>query len=175
LISLLRIFDLTQGLDWLLDLLDAYNSWLPCTNIHNTYYSSQFVIVFTTRCLVTATSNGDASASMLTPSCLCVYMCIPLSLLDNGSVKIPLSSSRQQLDKTVTAATNTHATIEELLDASFSMRFVSYQGRQTVSSSQIFLTRVEAGSNTSTVTLRVVRGHEKGSLKSETVKYGRES
>jgi hypothetical protein len=35
--------------------------------------------------------------------------------------------------------------------------------------------RVEAGSNTSTVTLRVVRGDEMGSLKSETVKYGRES
>jgi hypothetical protein len=36
-------------------------------------------------------------------------------------------------------------------------------------------TRVEAGSNTSTVTLRVVGGDEKGSLKSETVKYGHES
>jgi hypothetical protein len=36
-------------------------------------------------------------------------------------------------------------------------------------------TRVEAGSNTSTVTLRVVRGDEKGSLESETIKYGRES
>jgi hypothetical protein len=35
--------------------------------------------------------------------------------------------------------------------------------------------RVEAGTNTSTVTLRVVGGDEKGSLKSETVKYGRES
>jgi hypothetical protein len=35
--------------------------------------------------------------------------------------------------------------------------------------------RVEAGSNTSTVTLRVVGSDEKGSLKSETVKYGRES
>jgi hypothetical protein len=34
---------------------------------------------------------------------------------------------------------------------------------------------VEAGSNTSTVTLRVVGGDEKGSLKSETVKYGRKS
>jgi hypothetical protein len=33
-------------------------------------------------------------------------------------------------------------------------------------------TRVEAGSNTSTVTLRVVGGDEKGSLESETVKYG---
>jgi hypothetical protein len=36
-------------------------------------------------------------------------------------------------------------------------------------------TRVEAGSNTFTVTLQVVGGDEKGSLKSETVKYGRES
>jgi hypothetical protein len=35
--------------------------------------------------------------------------------------------------------------------------------------------RVEAGSNTSTVTLRVVVGDEKGSLESETVKYGHES
>jgi hypothetical protein len=39
----------------------------------------------------------------------------------------------------------------------------------------IDLTRVEAGSNTSTVTLRVVGGDEKGSLKSETVKYGHKS
>jgi hypothetical protein len=37
------------------------------------------------------------------------------------------------------------------------------------------LTRVEAGSNTSTVTLRVLGGDEKGSLKSERVKYGDES
>jgi hypothetical protein len=36
------------------------------------------------------------------------------------------------------------------------------------------LTRVEAGSNTSTVTLRVVGGDEKGSLEYETVKYGHE-
>jgi hypothetical protein len=34
---------------------------------------------------------------------------------------------------------------------------------------------VEAGSNTSTVTLRDVGGDENGSLKSETVKYGHES
>jgi hypothetical protein len=37
------------------------------------------------------------------------------------------------------------------------------------------ISRVEAGSNTSTVALRVVGGNEKGSLESETVKYGRES
>jgi hypothetical protein len=35
-------------------------------------------------------------------------------------------------------------------------------------------TRVEAGSNTSTVTLRVVGGDEKESLESETVKYGQD-
>jgi hypothetical protein len=40
---------------------------------------------------------------------------------------------------------------------------------------RIYTPRVEAGSNTPTVTLRVVGGEEKGSLKSETVKYGRES
>jgi hypothetical protein len=34
---------------------------------------------------------------------------------------------------------------------------------------------VEVGSNTSTVTLRVVVGDKKGSLESETVKCGRES
>jgi hypothetical protein len=35
--------------------------------------------------------------------------------------------------------------------------------------------RLEAGSNTSTVTLRVVGGDEKGSLESETVNDGHES
>jgi hypothetical protein len=35
--------------------------------------------------------------------------------------------------------------------------------------------RVDVGSNTSTVALRVVEGDEKGSLESETVKYGHES
>jgi hypothetical protein len=38
-----------------------------------------------------------------------------------------------------------------------------------------FLFLVEVGSNTSTVALRVVGDDEKGSLESETVKYGRES
>jgi hypothetical protein len=37
-----------------------------------------------------------------------------------------------------------------------------------------FNTRVEALSNNSTVTLRFIGGDEKGSLKSETVKYGHE-
>jgi hypothetical protein len=39
----------------------------------------------------------------------------------------------------------------------------------------MIVTRVEAESNTSTVTLRVVGGDEKGSLESKTVKYGHES
>jgi hypothetical protein len=54
---------------------------------------------------------------------------IPLSLLGNGWVKIALIVARQRLGRNVTAVTNTHATIEELLDASFSMWPVSYQGK----------------------------------------------
>jgi hypothetical protein len=40
---------------------------------------------------------------------------------------------------------------------------------------KVSVSEEEAGSNTSTVTLRVVGGDEKESLKSETVKYGRKS
>jgi hypothetical protein len=36
---------------------------------------------------------------------------------------------KQRLGRNVTAVTNTHARIEELLDASFSMWPVSYQGK----------------------------------------------
>jgi hypothetical protein len=39
--------------------------------------------------------------------------------------------ARQRLGKHVPAATNTHATIEEMLNASFSMRSVSYQRART--------------------------------------------
>jgi hypothetical protein len=38
-----------------------------------------------------------------------------------------VSVARQRLSKNITAATNTYVTIEELLDASFSMRSVWYQ------------------------------------------------
>jgi hypothetical protein len=41
--------------------------------------------------------------------------------------------------RNVTAVTNTHATTEELLDASFSMWHLWYQGEQENSSSQNFL------------------------------------
>jgi hypothetical protein len=41
----------------------------------------------------------------------------------------PSLISRQRLGKIVTAALNTQATIDDLLDASFFMRSVSYQGK----------------------------------------------
>jgi hypothetical protein len=43
--------------------------------------------------------------------------------------KNPPIVARQRFGKNVTAVTNTHETIEELLDASFSMWAVSYQGK----------------------------------------------
>jgi hypothetical protein len=45
---------------------------------------------------------------------VCLYVC-------------PSIVARQRLGKSVTAAMNTHETIAELLDASFSMRSVWYQ------------------------------------------------
>jgi hypothetical protein len=47
--------------------------------------------------------------------------------------------------------------------------------KNTINTRQLCSSRVEAGSNTSTVTLRVVGGNKKGSRESETVKYGCES
>jgi hypothetical protein len=44
-------------------------------------------------------------------------------------VKNPPIVSRKRLGKNVTAVTNTHATIEELLDTSFSIWPVLYQGK----------------------------------------------
>jgi hypothetical protein len=84
--------------------------------------------------------------------------------------------SRQQIGKQVLAATNMHATIELLLETVFSTRSVQrdYKGDNRGNQVRI-VTRVEVGSNTSTVTLQVVGGDEKRSLTSETVKYGCES
>jgi hypothetical protein len=70
-----------------------------------------------------------------------VCVCVPLSLLDNGSVRKILSLlgnglgqnlpivAGQLLGISVTAVTNTHVTTKELLDASFSMWPVSDQGK----------------------------------------------
>jgi hypothetical protein len=62
-----------------------------------------------------------------------------------------------------------HTTIGVLLETVFSIQSVSKLTFVTSGSC------VEAWPNTSTVTLRVVGGDEKESLKSETVEYGRES
>jgi hypothetical protein len=59
---------------------------------------------------------------MISRCCLCVgvYACV--------SVYPPIVA-RQRLGLNLTAVTNTRATIEELLDASFSMWPVPYQGK----------------------------------------------
>jgi hypothetical protein len=83
-------------------------------------------------------------------------MCIPLSLLGNGSVH---TFPRQR--------------IHEIKKNLWTFRFLycrcSIKGKSVVLS-----VCVEAGSNTSTVTLRVGGGDEKGSLKFETVNFGHE-
>jgi hypothetical protein len=66
----------------------------------------------------------SADYLLILPISVCLCLFISLSLLGNGTVK------------NVTATTNTHATIEELLEASFSMRSVPYQEKYAISSSQ---------------------------------------
>jgi hypothetical protein len=61
--------------------------------------------------------------------CLCVYLCIFLIVARQRLGKNTLIVARQRLGRSDTAVTNTHATIEELLEASFSMWPVSYQGK----------------------------------------------
>jgi hypothetical protein len=73
--------------------------------------------------------------------CLCVCLCIPPFVASQQLGKNPLVVTRQRLDKNplivarqglgrnVTAVTNTHVTIKELLDASYLMWPVSYQGK----------------------------------------------
>jgi hypothetical protein len=51
--------------------------------------------------------------------CLCVCLCIPPIVARQRLVKNPPIVARKRLGRNVTAVTNTHATIEELLDASF--------------------------------------------------------
>jgi hypothetical protein len=53
----------------------------------------------------------------------------PLIVARQRLSKIPPIDARQRLVRKNTAVTNTHETIEELLDASFSMLPVSYQGK----------------------------------------------
>jgi hypothetical protein len=70
--------------------------------------------------------------------CLCVRVCVsptifarqrlgknPLIVAKQRLCKNPPTVARQRLGRNVTAVTNIHATIEELLDASFSIWPVS--------------------------------------------------
>jgi hypothetical protein len=62
--------------------------------------------------------------------CACVYVCVfPIFVARQRLCKNSLIVARQQLGRNVTDVMNTHATIEGLLDASFSMWPVSYQGK----------------------------------------------
>jgi hypothetical protein len=72
--------------------------------------------------------------------CLCVCLCIPpivarqlvgknpLIVARQRVGKNPPVVARQRLRRNVTAVTNTHSTIQELLDASFPVGPVPYQG-----------------------------------------------
>jgi hypothetical protein len=98
------------------------------------------------------------------------------SLLDNGSLKhvsaatdtlVEIRERCHEIDMRF-VATDEHAIIvDEQLGVVNSFRFAPNYKRGTP--------RVEAVSNTSNVALRVVGRDEKGSLDSETVKYGHES
>jgi hypothetical protein len=73
-------------------------------------------------------SEPISTAYFINPAHLSVCMYVYLPIV-----------ARQRLCKVNIAVTNKHATIEELLDVSFSMWPVSYQGKQAESSSQNFL------------------------------------
>jgi hypothetical protein len=69
-------------------------------------------------------------------SCCCLCVCLsvyPPIVARQRLGKNPPFVARQRLGRNANAVTNTHATIEELLDASFTMWPVSYQGKQAIS------------------------------------------
>jgi hypothetical protein len=61
---------------------------------------------------------------------MCVLVCVypPIVARQRLDKNSPIAA-RQRLGRNFTAVTNTHSTIEELLDSSFSVWPVSYQGR----------------------------------------------
>jgi hypothetical protein len=64
--------------------------------------------------------------------CVCVCVCLyvyPPIVAGQQFDKNPPIVARQRFGRNVTAVTNTHATIEEFLDASFSMWPVPYEGK----------------------------------------------
>jgi hypothetical protein len=94
----------------------------------------------------------------ITLLCVCVCLCILPIVAWQRLGKNHLIVARQRLGRNVTAVTNTLTTIEKLLDASFSMWPVSYQGKQAISSSQNFLfkTRFNNNPSFSSKTLKVL-------------------
>jgi hypothetical protein len=71
------------------------------------------------------------------------------------------SIAKQRLGKQVSATTDTQAKLEELFGTKFSIPSVQ-SGYKEEFSRESEESRVEAGSNTSTVAQRVVGGDEKG-------------
>jgi hypothetical protein len=74
--------------------------------------------------------------------------------------------SKPPIFKHVSAAMNTHTTIQLLLETVFSARSVQ-TGYKKNNWGDLLISREEAGSNTSTVALRVIGGDKKRSLESE--------
>jgi hypothetical protein len=81
---------------------------------------------------------------------------------------------RQRLGSRVPAAPNTHSSVEVLLETVFSTRSVHRGYKDNWSKNISVLPCGDRGRKPPRVTLRVVRGGEKGSLESDTVKYGHE-
>jgi hypothetical protein len=76
-------------------------------------------------------------------------VCIPTFIVARQRLgKNPFIVAMERLGRKVTVVTNTHATMEELLEASFSMWPVLYQGKQAISSSQNFLFYPSSGDGT---------------------------
>jgi hypothetical protein len=97
-------------------------------------------------------------------------MCIPIPRQRLGK-HIPAKPTRNRTS-IARQRTSKHASLT--IEAVLSVWSVP-RGYKRTQPEDVTNTHVEVGSNTSTVTLRVVGGDEMGSLKSETVKYGRES
>jgi uncharacterized protein involved in response to NO len=122
-------------------------------------------------------------------TCFCIYLVICyMRILWHDAWKREYFIATQLLGKQVPAEINAHAIIQEpvskqrigkhktirVFEKVFSIwSVISGFKKNSVEHNQP--SRVEAGSNTCTVALRVVGDHEKRSLESEAVKYGRES
>jgi hypothetical protein len=65
----------------------------------------------------------------ITSLSVCVCLCIPPIVARQRLRKNPPIVARKRVSRNVTAVTNIHATIEELLDASVSVWLVSSQGK----------------------------------------------